>query len=60
MDTLSVTAQLILGSILGAGAFVICRKAGLDPFRRETAFQAWATITGFAVAFVVLANLVAA
>ena len=39
MDTLSVTAQLILGSILGAGAFVICRKAGLDPFGGRPPFR---------------------
>lgn len=57
METLPETAQLIIGSIIGAGVFVFCRKAGLDPFEWKTAPKAWATATIFAVLFVVLSSL---
>jgi hypothetical protein len=57
METLPETSQLIIGIILGAGVFMFCRKAGLDPFERKTAPKAWAIATVFAVLFVVLSNL---
>jgi len=57
METLPETAQLIIGSIIGAGVFVFCRKGGLDPFEWKTAPKAWATATIFAVLFVVLSSL---
>ena len=57
MSNMSETAQLFWGSILGAGAFVICRKAGIDPFNKETALKAWGCVTVFAVAVVVLSNI---
>ena len=58
MENLSETSQLIIGSLLGLGVFIICRKAGLDPFERETAPKAWATAATFAVVFVFLSNLI--
>lgn len=57
METLPETSQLIIGIILAAGVFVICRKAGLDPFEWKTAPKAWAMATIFTSLFVFLSNL---
>lgn len=58
MANMSEPSQLVLGSILGAGALVICRKAGLDPLNKETAVKAWAVFVGFAVTFVFASNVI--
>jgi multisubunit Na+/H+ antiporter MnhE subunit len=57
-NNLSEPGQLILGSIMGAGALVICRKAGLDPLSKETAVKAWAVFVGFAIVFVLASNVI--
>lgn len=57
-DQFSEPSQMVLGSILGCGALVICRKAGLDPLCKDTAVKAWAVFVGFATTFVLASNVI--
>lgn len=53
-ENLFEIGHLLLASIFGAGALIICRRAGLDPLNKETAFKAWGIFVGFAVVYAVL------
>jgi hypothetical protein len=50
--------ELLLGSSLGAGVLVICKKAGLDPLNKQTALKAWSVLAGFAVVLVLGSHLI--